>query len=274
MARSSNCRWRDRGPHPHEGIVDQKTAKLVEAWVNENIDSFHTRRIEAIKELTLNSVLRNKNPYLFRAKDLNAAPDLVKALLDARLSSSEETAFGGFLEKLAKFVAENTGGASKSPAVGLDIDLIREDIRYLIAVKSGKNWGNSGQYSDLRANFKRAVRVIRQGDKTARLQPTLGICYGKFKTVDNGEFLKIGGQSFWHLISGDKRLYADLVEPLGYKAAEHNAAFEKGKGEVYGQLSKEFGERFCKRSGEIEWDRLVRFVSENMGMAEAPKKKK
>ncbi len=33
----------------------------------------------------------------------------------------------------------------------------------------------------------------------------------------HGEYLHIGGQSFWHLISGDTNLYIDMVEPLGYK---------------------------------------------------------
>ena len=35
-------------------------------------------------------------------------------------------------------------------------------VRYLVAIKSGPNWGNSSQYQSLRANFKRAVIVQNQ----------------------------------------------------------------------------------------------------------------
>jgi hypothetical protein len=246
-------------------IVDRKTSRLIRAYVSENIDSFHTNRTAKLRELSLNDLLRNKNPYLFRAKNLNYAGDLIKALLEARLSSSEEGSFGNFLEGLAKYVAEINGGATKSPGAGLDIDLVRGKVRYLIAVKSGRNWGNSSQHRALGLNFKTAVRVIKQDRRAGEVQPTLGICYGKFSTVNNGEYLHIGGQSFWHLISGDASLYIDLIEPLGFKAEEHNVAYEKQKANVCNGLTGQFIKAYCDpKSKAIDWDRLVRFVSENM----------
>ena len=171
--------------------MDKKTRRLIEAYVNDNIDSFHINRTERLRELRLRDVLSNKNPYLFRAKNINRADELIPAILDARLSSSEEGSFGGFLENLAVYVSKITGGGRKSAAEGIDIELEREDIRYLIAVKSGRNWGNASQHQQLRANFKKAVKVIRQSRHSGQLQPTLGICYGKFRTVDNGEYLHI-----------------------------------------------------------------------------------
>jgi len=47
-----------------------------------------------------------------------SAADLVRGLLDARLSSSEEGSFGGFMEELAIFVASETGDGKKSTAEG------------------------------------------------------------------------------------------------------------------------------------------------------------
>jgi hypothetical protein len=217
-----------------------------------------------LAKLKLNTVVLKKNPYLFRAKNVNRAPELVNAILEAYLSSSEEGAFGGFLERLAIYVAEITGGGQKSAAEGIDIELVRENVRYLIAVKSGKNWGNSDQHKTLKSNFKRAVKLIRQADKETRLQPTLGICYGKFKTKDTGEYLHIGGQSFWHLISGDARLYIDIIEPLGYKAEEHDIAFREQKDRVFNRMVREFTLQYCDTSGAIDWERLVRAVSTNM----------
>lgn len=214
--------------------------------------------------MRLKSVLKNKNPYLFRAKNLNSASDLISALLDARLSSSEEGTFGSFLEDLAIFVAEITGGGVKSAAQGIDIESVRNSVRYLIAVKSGRNWGNADQHKRLRENFKTAMRVIKQSRHSANLQPTLGICYGNFKTVNNGSYLHIGGQSFWHLISGDKQLYIDLIEPLGVEAERHNDLFNLEKTAAYNRLIREFTVEYCDKHGNINWTKLVQFVSGNL----------
>src|SRR5436190_12454197 len=117
--------------------MNAETGELIQRFVRENIDTFHASRLASIKNLKLAKVLARKNPYLFRAKNLTVAADLVAAILDAALSSSEEGSFGGFLEALAIFVAENTGGGMKSAVPGLDIELVRDNIRYLITVKSG-----------------------------------------------------------------------------------------------------------------------------------------
>lgn len=164
----------------------------------------------------------------------------------------------------AVYVTKITGGGHKSAAEGIDIEVIRKGIRYLIAVKSGKNWGNSSSTARLKQNFKTAVKVIKQSKHVEELQPTLGICYGNFKTNNNGEFLHIGGQSFWHLISGDPDLYINLVEPLGHKSEEHDNNFKIEKDKTYNRLIREFTNIYCDVSGSIDWARLVRFVSENM----------
>jgi len=241
-----------------------KIKKQIEQFVNEHIGAFHANRIEGLKALRLNNLIKRKNPYLFRAKNLNLSTSLITAVLEAHLSSSEEGSFGGFLEKLAIYVAEITGGGHKSAAEGIDIELMRDSTRYLIAVKSGKNWANSSSSRDQKKNFKTAVQVIKQSDKKTPLQPTLGICYGNFKTVNNGEYLHIGGQSFWHLISGDKDLYVDLVEPLGHNADEHDATFKEEKANAYNRLLREFTNDYCEPSGAINWQKLVQFVSGNI----------
>ncbi len=244
--------------------MDSKTRRLIEDYVSQNIDAFHADWIKRLHALKLNDVLKNKNPYLFRAKNLNLASALITAILDARLSSSEEGSFGGFLEDLAIYVAEVTGGGFKSAAKGIDIELGRGKTRYLVAVKSGKHWGNAGQHKQLKQDFRTAVKVLRQSRRTGQLQPTLGVCYGNFKTVNTGEYLHIGGQSFWHLISGDKQLYVDLIEPLGYKAEEHDRVFRKEKDDSYNRLTREFTNAYCDKRGAINWPKLVSFVCGNL----------
>jgi len=153
--------------------MDQELRKRIERFVEGNIVQFHNSRISGIESLHLNTLLKNKNPYLFRAKNLGSAADFVKGLLDARLSSAEEGLFGNFLEELAIFIAKETSGGQKSSAAGIDIELSKGGIRYLIAVKSGKNWGNSTQHARLKQNFSQAVRVMRQSRFVGELQPTL-----------------------------------------------------------------------------------------------------
>lgn len=80
--------------------MDNALRTKVEAFVHENIGAFHQARIKNLRDLKLKKLLENKNPYLFRAKNLDSAAGFVAALLEARLSSSEEGSFGGFLEDL------------------------------------------------------------------------------------------------------------------------------------------------------------------------------
>ena len=88
----------------------------VRNYVENNIGNFHSKRLESIEKLKLSIILKRKNPYLFKAKNILTSQDLVKTLLDAHLSSQEETIFGDFLENYyfngnrtadAHFIREN-----------------------------------------------------------------------------------------------------------------------------------------------------------------------
>ena len=69
------------------------TDAQITAYVEAHIGVFHDKRLESLNKLDLTDLLI-KNPYLFRSKNLVIAGDLVKSLLDAYLSSQEETLFG------------------------------------------------------------------------------------------------------------------------------------------------------------------------------------
>lgn len=58
-------------------------------YVSKNVVDFHDRRLKKIKSLSLNGILSKKNPYLFRAKNINLAADLIENIMQAFLSSSE-----------------------------------------------------------------------------------------------------------------------------------------------------------------------------------------
>lgn len=68
----------------------------VDEFVNHEIVRFHDSRLMALDNIQLHDILRKKNPYLFRAKNMLKADELITSMLDARLSSSEEKHFGDF----------------------------------------------------------------------------------------------------------------------------------------------------------------------------------
>jgi hypothetical protein len=67
-------------------------------------------------------------------------------------------------------------------------------------------------------NFKQAKRILRTGNNKANIQAVNGCCYGQENHPDKGDYLKLCGQEFWEFISGDDRLFVDIVEPLGHQA--------------------------------------------------------
>src|SRR5438045_7333404 len=114
--------------------VARVRARLAEADLFAQIDAtipdFHAARLASLTGLKLKKLLRRKNPYLYRAKNVLVASDLVEGFLAAHLSSQEEGLFGTFLEQLAIYVATKLWGGQKSPTEGLDLDVNIRGQRY------------------------------------------------------------------------------------------------------------------------------------------------
>lgn len=147
------------------------TKKEITEFIETNIPYFHGRRLENLLTLKLNKILLRKNPYLFKAKNQDAAYDLVKTILDAHLSSQQEGIFGGFLEELAVFICGKVYGGKKSSAEGIDLDFQHKGTRYLVSIKSGPNWGNSRQIAKMKDDFKKAKKYLVQILKKEKLLP-------------------------------------------------------------------------------------------------------
>lgn len=107
-------------------------------YVEENIAIFHTKRIQSLDKLKLRTVLKKKNPYLFKAKYLLSAGDIIKGLTDAFISSNEETIFGDWLEGFAIFINQKVYSGWKSGITGIDLEFDKDNIRYIVTIKSGQ----------------------------------------------------------------------------------------------------------------------------------------
>jgi hypothetical protein len=233
-------------------------------FVEQHIPEFHAKRLEGLKSLALRKVLQRKNPYLFRAKHVTTAGALVHSLLQAHLSSQEETLFGAFLEQLALLTCSLAYGGKKSSAEGIDLEFTRDGIEYIVSIKSGPNWGNSRQVAKMRDDFKRAKRVRGTNHKAQNVVAVNGCCYGQERSEDKGDYLKLCGQRFWELISGSEALYVDLIDPIGHQAKQRNEEFEAEFAKVENTFTCQFIDEFCTRDGSIDWQKLVRFNSGNL----------
>jgi Type II restriction endonuclease EcoO109I len=225
---------------------------------------FHSKRLASLEGLKLEAVLKRKNPYLFKAKAITSAPDLVKQLLLAHLSSQEETLFGAFLEGLAIHICEHAYGGKKSTTEGIDLEFTRDATRYIVSIKSGPNWGNSSQIAKMVQNFDNARRIA--GPRTHVIAVN-GCCYGKdAQTAKTGNYFKLCGQDFWNLISGESLLYQEIIDPLGHEARQRNDEFEDAFGRLHTRFTVQFAQDFCRHDASVDWDKLVAMNSQAVSL--------
>jgi len=232
-------------------------------YVEKNIGSFHKKRIQSLDKLKLSQVLKRKNPYLFKAKYVLTAEQIIKGLVDAHISSNEETIFGDWLEGLAIFINNKVYKGRKSGIKGIDLEFDKNGKRNIVAIKSGPNWGNSSQIAKMVTDFNTAKKTLRTSNSQLTIVAVNGCCYGKDNTPDKGSYFKYCGQSFWEFISGDSELFIEIIEPLGHKAKEKNDDFVKSYSQMINIFTREFSNKFFKENGDIDWNKLVRFNSES-----------
>ena len=233
----------------------------VYGYVEKNIGKFHQKRIQSLDDLKLSSVLRRKNPYLYKAKSVLTAQDIIKGLVDAHISSNEETIFGDWLEGLAIFINNKVYGGKKSGITGIDLEFDNNDCRNIVTIKSGPNWGNSSQIRKMVEDFKSAKKVLRTGNSKINVIAVNGCCYGRDNKPDKGDYYKYCGQSFWEFISGNVELYIEIIEPLGHNSKQRNDEFLKSYSEMINKFTIEFSNDYCNKNGKIDWDKLVRYNS-------------
>ncbi len=245
--------------------------KLNAFIVSDVIRPFYEIRFEALKEIKLKNVARRKNPYLFKAKNVETAGDLAKSILDAFLSSQEETIFGDLMENLAINVCRQVfGGKKAEQAKYRSIDLIfkRNGKTYIVGIKSGPNWGNSDQVNAMKRNFVIAKKIIRAtyGKKT-KIVAVNGCTYGRDnqaykvdKDNDDRSYYKLCGQSFWELVSGDDQLYKTIIQPLDAEAKKRDRVFKDLYAAKVNEMTKDIVGLFYTKN-RLDWDKIVEYVS-------------
>ncbi len=258
---------------------------------NNVITSFYEKRLKAIKKMNLTKVLMRKNPYLAKAKNIELAGDLVKAIVDAFLSSQEETMFGDLLEGFAIHVSHNLYGGFKSKFKSIDLEFERDGVYYIVSIKSSTNWGNADQISQMRENLKKAKSHLRESGMTCEIVGVNGCIYGKDanqlknkrRTKQQGKmvdvdvepdkvYYKYAGQEFWYFISGDDELYRDIIKPIDEESRKRDDTFKAAYVAKINEMTQDFIENFMTPDSQIDWLKLIDFVSKRATPKEPSKR--
>jgi hypothetical protein len=230
-------------------------------YVNLHISEFHTKRIQSLDNLALMDVLQRKNPYLYKAKNMQTSEMIVRGIVDAHISSNEETIFGDWLEGLVIFINHEVYDGWKSGIPGIDLEFNKDGQRIIITIKSGPHWANRSQKDKMKADFISAKRTLRTSDSKLNIVAVNGCCYGRDNKPDKGDYYKYCGQVFWSYISGSETLFTDIIEPLGFNAKKKNDEFEESYSKMINRFTIDFLTNFCGGDGSINWEKLVQFNS-------------
>lgn len=205
-------------------------------------------------------LLGRKNPFLFRIRGMTKADDVVRNMIEATLSSSEETMFGDIFEACAEIACRHGRNGLKSGIEGIDLEYSEGPRqRVLIQVKSGKNWGNSSQKKRLKQNFETATKVLKQGGSIRDVRCIEGISYGKRESKHLGSHELIVGADFWEDISGWDELYFFLLDIVGKHSSN---GLQDAKKEAVEKVMQFMRDKDLLEENKVSWDGLILYLSE------------
>lgn len=121
--------------------------------------------------------------------------------------------------------------------------------------------------------FVLRLKLLKSTKNSKEVVAINGCCYGKVYKEMEG-YIKICGQKFWELISGDENLYINIIGPLGYEAKKKNDNFNELYSQIINKFTSEFIADFCKENGKIDWEKLVKLNSEFKKLKNSKKQKK
>ena len=237
--------------------VGSVLAERLEEAVQAALTDFCRRRLDGLKSLKLKDVLARKNPYLFRATGVQEAAEIVKELLAAHVSSSDEGIFGdAFFEPIARIFSNGTVAGSK----GVDVIVETDDTYKAIAVKSGPNIFNSSQAARQDDEFRELRQRLSKMHK--KFDPIVAACYGRVpaKSKAKHNYRRVAGQQFWHELTGDPDFYLKLMSLMKDYPQQHRLEFQLEWSNAVNRFTQEFLNDFSS-TGAIDWEKLLRFNS-------------
>ncbi len=171
--------------------------KAIIETMAKSLGLFYASLIARINELHIKDVMKRKNPYLYKAKAMQSAAEIVESVLSAYVSSSEETIFGNYFFEPIAIAAS---GGNKALAEGIDIMVHDKEANTITAyaVKSGTAVFNADSKKRQEQNFLAAGKLAQQAK--ARYEAIIGYGYGKKKDTGRGApriYQELAGKAFW-----------------------------------------------------------------------------
>lgn len=229
------------------------------------LETFYGTLIEKIDGLNIQKVMKRKNPYLYRAKAMQSATEIVDSVLTAFVSSSEETIFGNcFFEPIA--IAAS--GGNKALAEGIDIMIQNNETNTIsaIAVKSGPSVFNADSKKRQEQNFTAASKLAQQAK--ARYEAYIGYCYGKKKESGRGKpkmYQELAGKRFWTELTGDEDFYIKIIGYMGTMPEKYVADYKESYNRAANRLAHK--ERRIHVTYSCKNDLWYEFDLRNRGLA-------
>ena len=232
-------------------------AEALSSLVKKHLSHFYTRRIDCLDNLSLKDVLKRKNPYLFRAVGVHDVGELIRNLLLAYSSSSDETVFGNeFFEPLVRDLSKG------KTADGEGVDVLVETTTQITAyaIKSGTSVFNSSSRRDQEQSFVKMRNRLYKTHK--QFDAAVGYCYGRKGRRNNAApFREVAGQEFWKEITGDPECYIKVIEAMRNYPDIHRMEFLQAWTRAVNRFSAEFMYNFMSQDGTINWPALLRYNS-------------
>lgn len=96
----------------HQEPID---AKAVSNFIDQFIiPSLREKLMISLRSLTLNSILKNKNPYLIKVGGTNTANEFIEREIENSLRVFEDAIFASSLERIATFICGKADGSRKT----------------------------------------------------------------------------------------------------------------------------------------------------------------
>jgi hypothetical protein len=131
-----------------------------------------------------------------------------------------------------------------------------------IAVKSGTNWGNAGQLRKQNENFIALRSQLYKMHK--EFDAVIGHGYGTQKNKPKNKIYRnVSGQAFWTELTGDEEFYLKLIRLMGDEPQKHRPTYKAAWNAAINRFTRDFINDFCFEDGQIDWDKMVKFVSED-----------
>lgn len=246
-----------------EAINNSYNEEEVKKVIAEALESFYAALINKIDNINIKDIIKSKNPYLYRAKSMQTSSDIINSILQAFVSSSEETIFGNcFFEPIAIAAC----GGTKSATKGVDIELYDKSIntKYFLAIKSGTSIFNSDSGKKQRENFEEAQRTLRTSGGRIGFSAIIGYAYGTKNVTNRGKakiYEEVAGEEFWEVLTGDKDFYKKIIVYMDKLPEQYIDTYNDSYNRASNRLIRDFSIEFCNEDGTINWEKLVDYNS-------------